>query len=935
MSINLTDEIEVKTKKGKLGAAKQIFLEGDTQTVENEIQNINSRHNDLNSKHESLSSTVSEHTNQIESNQNQITANKSTQDAKNASLDANMAKLNTRDDQITELVRGITATGGASVATTVTYDNTSSHLASATVQGAIDELQGSKIDKTSILQELGNAEDKVMSQKSVSDELSVMDGKVDELESQVIYDVTANNDGVTFDSLSALLSDENLSTLIPTSVRHGGMSIRFIQGSDNKYVQYRLMNQNWSTIVTDWQGVDNELVYQSRNIITGGAVGDAVLDIKDVIGKEETFTYDSKQYANMILVNAEGYPKTPTTGYDGIIIPIVAGEKYVITTPTYSASTFSSYPIKEDSSNVVRTNLRGNVLFIAGETEKYLLVSLRLSDSSIVSITRKETGVYKRLSDDELRLNNNETSTDEINGRLGYSAETLNLTSSDAANMYWNGDRFLSQEGDAHNCLVVKCNKGAIYSSTSNRLSFYIFDYEPYVGSTRQPLTYKNSIIMPYTAEYNGYMVFQFATRESISLNLTLTNSGVFELIQSTISQNAVNSEKIVQLNNDVNNINIKIGENSQILSFPADVKDMFWNGTYFSPNTGSNGTKALVFKCTKGVPFTWNPSRRLSIYIFDYEPYVGATTQPIVLENQKLPSYTPAMDGWVVIQGDITKLSFELSIDSYGLIKDTEELNSDLVLAKSITRLQEYSLGNRLINQAKTFSWKSFNNPIISIRADDLNVEIDLIVKIVTDADLPIMLAAPPNLNSIPTGITNQEDRIGETMGEICQYVVAHGGEILEHSYATFTSSDYETSIKPFFIDSKAAFMELGINIRGAAVANSNPSDSLRDNLAPYLYYYYDFSNGYGKNAPYNMGTWESTNDGSIYTFEAFKQKVDSTIAQNKHWTFVLHHIGGSSNISEETFRQMVNYVKEKKEQGIIDVLTWSNVYDTYGQFT
>lgn len=145
MSINLTDEIEVKTKKGKLGAAKQIFLEGDTQTVENEIQDINSRHNDLNSKHESLSSTVSEHTNQIESNQNQITANKSTQDAKNASLDANMAKLNTRDDQITELVRGITATGGASIATTVTYDNTSSHLASATVQGAIDELQGKKV----------------------------------------------------------------------------------------------------------------------------------------------------------------------------------------------------------------------------------------------------------------------------------------------------------------------------------------------------------------------------------------------------------------------------------------------------------------------------------------------------------------------------------------------------------------------------------------------------------------------------------------------------------------------------------------------------------------------------------------------------------------------------------------------------------------------
>lgn len=164
MSINLTDEIEVKTKKGKLGAAKQIFIEGDTQTVEKEIQDINSRHNDLSSKHESLSSTVSEHAKQIESNQSQITANKSAQDEKNTSLDANMAKLNTRDDQITELVKGVTATGGASVATAVTYDNTSSNLDAATVQGALDELVTKKISKEDIAQELGDSKEKVISQ---------------------------------------------------------------------------------------------------------------------------------------------------------------------------------------------------------------------------------------------------------------------------------------------------------------------------------------------------------------------------------------------------------------------------------------------------------------------------------------------------------------------------------------------------------------------------------------------------------------------------------------------------------------------------------------------------------------------------------------------------------------------------------------------------
>ena len=125
MSINLTDEIEVKTKKGKLGAAKQIFLEGDTQTVEKEIQDINSRHNSLNTKHESLSRTV----------------------------------------------QGIAVTGGASTATNVTYNNDSSGLNAENAQDAIDELQTSKIDKTSILQKSGESEDKVMSQKAVKTEL--------------------------------------------------------------------------------------------------------------------------------------------------------------------------------------------------------------------------------------------------------------------------------------------------------------------------------------------------------------------------------------------------------------------------------------------------------------------------------------------------------------------------------------------------------------------------------------------------------------------------------------------------------------------------------------------------------------------------------------------------------------------------------------------
>ncbi len=83
MSINLTDELEVKTKKGKLAAAKQIFLEGDKETVQQ----------------------IGEKTHQLE-----------------------------------EAIKDITATGGASTANAVSYSNEASGMTAVTAQGAIDEL---------------------------------------------------------------------------------------------------------------------------------------------------------------------------------------------------------------------------------------------------------------------------------------------------------------------------------------------------------------------------------------------------------------------------------------------------------------------------------------------------------------------------------------------------------------------------------------------------------------------------------------------------------------------------------------------------------------------------------------------------------------------------------------------------------------------------
>ena len=75
---------------------------------------------------------------------------------------------------------------------------------------------------------------------------------------------------------------------VPMSYRHGGLKLSFIsnndgslQNSDNKYVQYRLMANEWSTTVSDWQGVDDEPVEGSDNLVKSGGVSASINKLKN------------------------------------------------------------------------------------------------------------------------------------------------------------------------------------------------------------------------------------------------------------------------------------------------------------------------------------------------------------------------------------------------------------------------------------------------------------------------------------------------------------------------------------------------------------------------------------------------------------------------------------------------------------------------------
>lgn len=138
------------------------------------------------------------------------------------------------------------------------------------------------------------------------------------------YDVSLHS-SETFDSLEALLADEDLNNLIPTIVRKGGMIIKFIKTSDNKYYQYRLMSNVWSVNPANWQGVDEQPTSASDNLVKSSGVANEI--------RIKSFNPNIYNLSTM-----PQYPMGITNGhwdYTGerkhIAIPAVAGMSIAIT----------------------------------------------------------------------------------------------------------------------------------------------------------------------------------------------------------------------------------------------------------------------------------------------------------------------------------------------------------------------------------------------------------------------------------------------------------------------------------------------------------------------------------------------------------------------------------------------------------------------------
>lgn len=226
------------------------------------------------------------------------------------------------------------AVGNVSAARKVVFNNETSGLEAGNVQGAIDELQSKKFDKENIAQELGESEDKVMSQKAVSDKLSDLSGIVKELNETSIESQLIN--GISFQNING----EDIETYV-----HSSGSLQKTNGYAGKKITVQPNKRYYinSTVKNNPNVRTCALYLDDKYIATGPLTTESSTCILDTHERNCNTLYVSSTEDKLSEVYVKEFATNATTNEDDInTINIVAENKDVVDGYTQEELNFRS-----------------------------------------------------------------------------------------------------------------------------------------------------------------------------------------------------------------------------------------------------------------------------------------------------------------------------------------------------------------------------------------------------------------------------------------------------------------------------------------------------------------------------------------------------------------------------------------------------------------
>lgn len=251
---------------------------------------------------------------------------------------------------------------------------------------------------------------------------------------KVVYDVSEHNQtgGPNSDgkfTLEYILNQSNVDTLIPSAIRKGGMSIKFVQSSDNNYVQFRYMgtavtgNPNPFLDTANWQGVDDEPTAGSKNLVESGGTMNKLsvlynklvdLFINDATCKETVedglFITDEQGYAiiNLLNIDSEIPIEIKEINGNGLVICDEQGNVYIDFSKGIKTKTWNgNYLYPSTSINKGTTDLTGcinkafDMIHTKWPTAQVFVCSIMKMGRTMADATWS----YLRHNDDDLSYN--------------------------------------------------------------------------------------------------------------------------------------------------------------------------------------------------------------------------------------------------------------------------------------------------------------------------------------------------------------------------------------------------------------------------------------------------------------------------------------------------------------------------------------------------
>lgn len=216
--------------------------------------------------------------------------------------------------------------------------------------------------------------------------------------------------------------------------------------------------------------------------------------------------------------------------------------------------------------------------------------------------------------------------------------------------------------------------------------------------------------------------------------------------------------------------------------------------------------------------------------------------------------------------------------------------------------------------------TWKTMDKGYITLIFDDNNTSLPGFYNIITgEYNMPICAAIPSKtLNNSNNAILHE--------------IQNHGGEILSHTrdhLVLNTSIPWET-VDYQLGESYRELTAEGFNVHGIILAGGegqDQSESYRTQIEGFTNKYYLYSDKYGASTQY----WKQRNWFSGRSVDELKAIIDEQI-ENKSWEVIYAH--NFDECSETTLRAVLDYLKEKKAEGKVDVVTYRYMHENFGDW-